>query len=388
MRILHLSHDGLPDSRVEKCAATALSQGHEVSFGGRESKNYIGKTFSKIFTVNWTAGARMGFPFYWQSVKKQVEKVIREVRPDLVHAHNIFSAKMISEFGLPFVYDDHENWSKQSRILIEKRKRLWENLPKDTFRQLVSANLRRTKSFLLDSYLVRRWNNWENHLLESNNPIITVSDKIAEELRVIANSTDRIFVVPNFPAGWEVKDFEPPPYHAYLSSVYAGADSHSNKGIIPNRNIDGLTQLFDSHDIGNLTIIGWDEKTSSSKIRYTGLLSRQSMYGEMFRHSIGLLPWKKHWSHTFVNPNKCYEYAHAGLFVLCTSSFKTVIQTLKEENCATFDDYNMLVELLIHFKDNMEEVNKKRQKIFEFARENLIWERNENNIFRAYQICK
>jgi hypothetical protein len=35
-------------------------------------------------------------------VKKQLEKIIRQVRPDIVHTHNLFSAKMMSEFDMPF----------------------------------------------------------------------------------------------------------------------------------------------------------------------------------------------------------------------------------------------------------------------------------------------
>ena len=45
---------------------------------------------------------------YWESVKRKLAKVLDETRPDIVHAHNIFSARMISEFQVPFVYDDHQ----------------------------------------------------------------------------------------------------------------------------------------------------------------------------------------------------------------------------------------------------------------------------------------
>jgi hypothetical protein len=110
------------------------------------------------------------------------------------------------------------------------------------------------------------------------------------------------------------------------------------------------------------------------------------MYGEMFRHSIGLIPWKKHWSHIFTNPNKAYEYAHAGLFVMCTSSLKPISETLKA-NCTTFEDYNDLASQLEYFKKDLEYLYKKRSKIFEFARNNLIWENYEKNIIRSYQLC-
>ena len=118
MKILHLSDMHLPDWRIEKSAATDLRLGHEVVFAGMNS-NYEGSIFSEIFHVRWTPRARRGIPFYWQAVKKQLEAVLKETRPDVVHAHNIFSAKMVSEFGIPFVYDDHEFWSRLSMLLRE-----------------------------------------------------------------------------------------------------------------------------------------------------------------------------------------------------------------------------------------------------------------------------
>ena len=90
MRILHLSDVSLPDWRVEKSAISALKFGREVIFAGGNSKNYQTKTFTKLYEITWTERARRGIPFYWHSVKKQVERVIREVRPDIVHAHDVF----------------------------------------------------------------------------------------------------------------------------------------------------------------------------------------------------------------------------------------------------------------------------------------------------------
>jgi hypothetical protein len=40
-----------------------------------------------------------------------------------------------------------------------------------------------------------------------------------------------------------------------------------------------------------------------------------------------------------------------------------------------------------YLKNNPEELYNKRLKIFEFARNNLIWNNYEKNIFRAYQLC-
>ncbi|MEJ7641166.1 MAG: glycosyltransferase [Candidatus Nitrosocosmicus sp.] len=386
MRILHLSHDALPDWRVEKSAITSSNLGYDVMFAGatRDKSIYNRNTFSKIYEVNWTAKARYGIPFYWSSVKKQITKVINEAKPDLVHAHNIFSARMVSELKLPFVYDDHEYWSKHSQFLTEMEKMAQttkHNVNKFNF-FLVNA-IKKTRRNVLNRHAINLWTRWEKELVSST-PTITVSKEIADDFRVIGNNADSVFVVPNFPMKSEIEDFEKPSFHGNLSSVYAGSDGH-NKQQFPNRNIDGLYDMFLKQDMGYLTIIGWSDK-SSKKIRYTGYLDRQGMYKEMTNHSIGLIPFKKHWSHYYTNPNKAYEYAHAGLFVMSVSSLKPVREILKE-HCMTFEDSMDMASKLMYFKENLDELHNKRLKIFDYANDNLIWEKNEKKILDAYKMC-
>jgi hypothetical protein len=371
----------LPDWRIEKSAFTDLNLGHEVVFAGMKS-NYTGNIFSKVFQVHWTPRARRAVPFYWHSVKKQLEGVIKETRPDIVHAHNIFSAKMVSEFGIPFVYDDHEFWpiyvkrqaevSKQSQHRLQRSRSAW---PRAIVRKILRE--------FLASRAIRLWTRWEEEIVSSH-PTITVSEQIAAELRTNYHAKN-VFVVPNFPMYSEVKDFEKPRFLDSLSSVYAGGDGY-NIDKYPSKNIDGFDNAFIQKDIGNLVVIGWDDKSSSNKVRYRGFLPRQEMFREMSDHSIGIIPWKQHWSHIYISPNKAYEYPHAGLIVACTSSLN-VIKDLLKEHCVTFEDYADMASKLMYFKENMDELHKKRVQIFDYARDNLIWEKNENYIIDAYKRC-
>jgi glycosyltransferase involved in cell wall biosynthesis len=139
------------------------------------------------------------------------------------------------------------------------------------------------------------------------------------------------------------------------------------------------------NDVGNLTIIGWEKPEAGEKFKATGFLPRDKMFSEMVQHSIGLIPWKKHWSHPFLNPNKAYEYAHAGLFVMLTSDMKSVI-TILGDNCLPFEDYDDLASKLLYFKSHTDELYEKRLQTFNFARTNLIWEKNEKKILDAYKL--
>ena len=377
MRILHLSDDGLPDWRVEKSALSAKKKGYEVFFAGRLNSIAQSTVFSETYPIKWTAAAMIGIPYYYRRVKKQIEKLVKQVRPDIVHSHNIGSAKISHHLGLPMVFDDHEYFRMLSLVNAENIK--FQN------RVQLTSGLKRTIQSMKLSFISRQsisnWTKWEKELVSSV-PTITVSEQIAQELTMERDGRKEIFVVPNFPMEAEATEFSEPKNHKYLSCVYAGGDSKHKQ--VTNRDISGLTNLFVDNDIGNLTIIGW-EAESSEKFKATGFLARDKMFSEMSQNSTGLIPWKKHWSHPFLNPNKAYEYAHAGLFVILTSDLTSVIDTL-EGNCLTFEDYDDLASKLEYFKTNMEDLYEKRLKIFNYARTNLVWEKHDKKILDAYKL--
>jgi hypothetical protein len=377
MRILHLSDDGLPDWRVEKSALTAKKNGHDVFFAGRLNSITQSTVFSETYPIKWTAAAMIGIPYYYRRVKKQIEKLVKQVRPDIVHSHNIGSAKISHHLGLPMVFDDHEYFRMLSLVNAENIK--FQNGVQST------SGLKRTVQSMKSSFISRQsisnWTKWEKELVSSV-PTITVSEQIAQELTMDRDGGKDIFVVPNFPMETEATEFSEPKSHKNLSCVYAGGDSKQKQ--VTNRDIFGLTNLFVDNDIGNLTIIGW-EAESSEKFKATGFLARDKMFSEMTQNSTGLIPWKKHWSHPFLNPNKAYEYAHAGLFVMLTSDLTSVINTLGD-NCLTFEDYDDLASKLEYFKTNMDDLYEKRHKIFNYARTNLVWEKHDKKILDAYKL--
>jgi glycosyltransferase involved in cell wall biosynthesis len=304
---------------------------------------------------------------------------VKETRPDIVHSHNIGSAKISHDIGVPAIFDDHEYFTMLSRVNAENLK-----IQNYLNRQSRLGKFRHNmKLSLISRQSISNWTKWEKELVNSV-PTITVSEQIAQELRKLGKGrTKEIIVVPNFPLQEELGAFKRPQQHKQLSSVYAGGDSKHKK--VTNRDISGLSNLFMDNDVGNLTIIGWEEPVTAEKFNATGFLPRDKMFYEMIQHSIGLIPWKKHWSHPFLNPNKAYEYAHAGLLVMLTSDLKSVIGTLGE-NCFPFDDYDDLASKLEHLKSNSDELYEKRLKSFNFARTNLVWENHENKILTAYKL--
>ena len=177
MKVLHLSESSLPDWRIEKSAITAKREGHDVFFAGENSKhNYRNFIFNKIYQFHWNFRAKYKFPFFYQIVKKKINNIIKEIRPDIIHAHNILPAKIASELDIPFVFDDHEYSSMHGKVIYESF-RIRESLDKskkNKIRWIARKSLKR--------YMSKLWTEWEKEIV-SKYPTITVSEKIAEEFR-------------------------------------------------------------------------------------------------------------------------------------------------------------------------------------------------------------
>lgn len=378
MKILHLLDISLPQWRTEKCAISAKKNGHSVFFGGPKNLQHK-SVFDKTFEIRWTPSARHRYPYQWNAVKKQMKRVIDEVRPDFIHAHNIFSAKMAMEIGdYPLVYNDHEFWSIYVQRQLEAYN-LAKQVSKDksAYPRSIVRNIAR--DFLKNRW-VRIWSNAEKDVI-TKYPTITVSQTIVDAHKKISN---RNFLVPNFPLQKEIEFIDEPVYHESLSSVYAGVEA---KGLIKltHRNLDGFFEIFEKHNVGKLFVLGWDGP-SSNDIVYCGYLDRKAMYMEMANHSLGLIPFKKHWSHKYISPNKAYEYAHAGLLVMNTSGLRPIFDTMEGCNLE-YQDNRDLDEKLIYLSQNLDELYSKRIKTYKYARNMLLWERYEKNIFEAYKMC-
>jgi hypothetical protein len=378
LKILHVSDDSLPDWRVEKSAISLKNKGNQVYFAGlKPSFTYNRKIFNKIFHLNWNPRTRYQIPHEWFKIKNQINKILDEIRPDIIHAHNILSARLVQEVGkYPFIYDNHEYWSKYLETLLENNSNIFNISSFRNPKVIVKSKL----DDVLKKYSIKKWIKWELDIV-SKTPTLVPSKSIAVELSKIGN---KIFTVPNFPMKSEIEDIQITEKHNDFSSVYASAASYVGS-ITPYKNIDGFISLFENYDIGILNIIGWKSDYSKNVI-YHGFLDRREMFAEMLNNSIGILPFKKHPYHYYMNPNKAYEYAHAGLLILSTNSLKPIFDELKD-NVVGFEDYDEMIHQLKYFKTKQEEVFSKRLKTFEFARHYLLWDNYEEYILEAYKLA-
>src|SRR5437867_10856684 len=254
MKILHVSDTGLPDGRIERGARTSAKAGHNVYFAGTACASYV--PFVQQFVLDWRPKHRLHMPFAWAILKKNFIKILDGIRPDIIHAHNIFAAKLASELEYPFVFDDHEHLSLEIKSIMEEK-----------VRPIIS------KKIGFELLKRKLWTEWETELVR-NIPTITVGESIANDYR---SQGSKVFVVPNFPNEYEIQGLDGPRTSSnHFSSVYAGREDSS--AILPFRDISGLAELFIKHEIGELTFIGASGNSIENRLNFSGFLSRTQMY--------------------------------------------------------------------------------------------------------------
>jgi hypothetical protein len=249
------------------------------------------------------------------------------MNPDVVHAHNVVVGHFILDTEYPVVFDDHENLSAQKFVFMER------------------PVLRKTAA----RFLVRKFSGWEKALAQRY-PVLTVSEGIADYYR---GYTKEVGVVINVPFLSEVEWIENPDSRSGL--VYMGSD-FSWPRFIPSRDMSGLQNLL--------------------KFDIVSGLPHNRMMTELAKYEIGLTPYKPHPFQCICNPNKNYEYLHAGLQVVLNTNFENLFQG--NPFVHYFKDYNDILEVVesIPPEDGL--------KIMKFAREQYIWDKYEQVVQEAY----
>ena len=361
LRILHVSDTPLPDIRIEKMAYTSRKKGCKTFFAGPGFDVYAlnENVFDGAFHVSWNRLARLGVRPHYNWVKRGLKRVINVVKPDLIHAHNVFTAKIVSELGYPFVFDDHELYSAEKMSDIE-----W------------------AESGLIDKvagrYEVWKWSRWE-HEVANEAPVITVSDKISEVYRWHGG---KAYVVPNYPSLFELsKAYIKGKKNDVFTMAYVGNDiSQIHR---PYRDTRGIIEMVRRIAV-RFAVIGDRKLRSHGTIISKGFVPHLKLYEILSEYHVGIIPWKKHLLHKYFNPNKPYLYAHSGMVVVVPSSLTNVI-TAFEGNCRTIEKFSDLEVLLRGLSNDIEATIEEGQKTKEYASQNLIWELHEERILKAYE---
>lgn len=328
MRILHISDGRLPDPRVERMAKTMKKDGHELVFlGGKPTEYQNLSAFSEVKTVPLGIGPLIA---YSPRIKKRWLTAISEIKPDVIHAHNVIVAHYLLGTEYPAIFDDHECLSKQRFMLA------------------VRTPIRRAAAW----FLVRKYEGWERELA-MRFPVLTVSEGIADYYR---EYTSKVGVVNNMPMLEEVDWLPNPPSRSGL--VYMGPDFTDSR-FRPSRDMTGLRDIL-SFD----TVSG---------------LPHREMMTKLSNYRIGLTPYRPHPFQRISNPNKNYEYLHAGLQVVLCETFAHIFEgDPYVHSFSNYDDIRSVIEAA-PLVDGME--------VMEHARKEYIWENQERVVKASYDMA-
>lgn len=326
MKILHISDSGLPDVRVERMALTMKDEGHELVFlGGREVKAQHLSAFAEARMLPLGNGPQIALD--WR-VKRRWLKVIDEIKPDIIHAHNVLVGHFLLDTEYPAIFDDHENLSRQRFVFMSR------------------SMLRRNVARILLHYIPK----WEIEMAKRY-PVLTTVDGAALLYR---NYTTNIGIVNNMPFLREVEWLENPPNRQGM--VFTGND-FSQRRFIPMRDMTGLREILEFDIINELP--------------------HREMMMKLATYKIGLIPYLPHPFQLDANPNKAYEYLHAGLQLVFNRYFRDLFKN--NPYIHIFNDYGDIVEVV----NSIPDVDS--WQIMKHARENYIWDKYVSIVRDAYK---
>ncbi|MGC8962209.1 MAG: glycosyltransferase, partial [Candidatus Bathyarchaeia archaeon] len=313
--------------------------------------------FKGFFTLNWSGSARLHLPLRWRAVKNALKRIVVSLKPDLIHAHNIFAARLTHELGLKMVYDDHEYWPLELKAM-----------------RGYTSSSGFVKVYL--SWLASRW----SKAVADKAPVIAVSPTVMQDYL----KHGRAFLVPNYPNKLEIRLMRNrrKPLKR-LSCVVIGRDFPAQVSF---RDTSGLLEALADKKTVETTLIGPPKAlTDNLRVRSLGYLNYVDLLMELPRHHVGLIPWKPHWFHKYCNPNKAYQYAHAGLAVVAPYTMQPVIEAIGRDLCLTFRDFQELAEILHDLSGDLKYTLRLGRETREHARKNLLWELYEDDIQKAYE---
>jgi hypothetical protein len=328
MIVLHLSHHGIPDARVEKTAHTMKSRGWEcfLSAGG-PSKHCYDSPFYSVYELPRVRGFSAPYHSYpWQ-------KHIKKVKPDVIHAHDIIAARMC--FGLkdiPVIYDDHEWWTLNYHLFVKSRK--------------LHKRLAALPTTL-------RVGNWERRAVQW--PTITVNEKIAQHHKD-KYGAEWVAITENYPSRRQMS-MVPTINAERKGAVYAGNDARPGAKTVVYRNRDEVPSDFEYDKV-----YGLDWRSYMIRLQ---------------KYKVGLIPWKPHKLHQYMSATKMFDYLHAGLQVVAPESSSVP----RSRYIHTFDDCRDIPAIVESLPDyNPSVIKYDAHCIFS-------WETQEKNIVDTYEVA-
>lgn len=291
--------------------------------------------------------------YFWGKIRGKVSRILRRVKPDIIHAHDIYAAEICRELGETFIFDSHENWLDP---------------PKHPYKNPI---LRYIKHKGLEKF-----SQWCKDIIMET-PTLTVNETILE---LYKKYSKHVYLLPNYITLEESNNIEFKAKRNEVTYVYVG-DDYPNRAYF--RNIDRLVKLFLTGRYGNLTLITNKTPKLNEYVSVQKFMEHKMLLNYLTQFTVGLLYYEPCRDHHYFLANKFSEYAHAGLCILYAESLTNVARILGDLGIAVGAEN--LENTLKDLREQREDLEEKGEATRRFAVKNLIWELYEDNILKAYK---
>lgn len=364
MKIAIVSEDGLPDARVERSIRSLAKIYDEIYLIGSFKRYTLWDNPSKLIVkhVEWGRAENLVIEPYYYWLKRKIDKILSSIKPDALIAVNLIAGKALEELGYSFILDYHEIWS----LLLKHIKPIG-------FARRLTYLRRRTIYPLLEYRLL------------TNHPYITVSRRAREYFIDKYGNKDSI-VLENYPSIDEVKDIpdtETSVDNDLKSFCYVGKDLVFFDGHLSRDLRKTLSVLDNLRSRGlkfKVILIGSNAKIKEY-IEPRGWLKLIDIYRTINKIDFGIMSYTPINIQKYFSMNRFYTYVHSGVIPIITDTFEQYVSDLERE-LIVVESSNYEEDLVSKYVEAMSmdnsEIEERKVKLIRYARENYVWERQEN----------
>lgn len=368
MKILHFSNEHLPDTRIERYLQIQKDLGYYVIFvGGKYLSNQLHPKFSFDELIYLYPGSKveLGLPFFYNEFKKKFYEIYIQKKPDIVHAHNLISAKICYDLKIPYIYDDHEFWRLQvAARMMEPQKHI-------------------SKRFITNRYYKRFVNRWEIKVIKNAKAVISVSETIVEEHK---KHNVNSFLIPNFPTLEET--------HEFLDNTAPGdklkiviMSKYSSPTEI--QSVDKFIEVL-SKEGADLTVIGKVPKKYDN-ITYVGYKPHNEAIKLLSGFHLGLYTIQeenlKIGFFKYFGPNRVFLYPHAGVMPVVHKDMIFLTKVLGNYAFSISKESD-IIEIVRKLKNDADFLKNRPRETQEKARKDLLFNNYQDLVKQIYETVK
>ncbi|MFW9925028.1 MAG: glycosyltransferase [Candidatus Thorarchaeota archaeon] len=380
VNILMVTHNHIPDARVEKESRSLRQAGHKVFIATPEVRNKIAEeAFDKVFTYSHTYKHNY---FNRKAVLDAAliyEKIILENNVEAIHAHNIFTAyiasKIVKKLKIKFIFDDHETWSLWLKERAKKAVGIKNKLLR-SYIYLRSISIEKRIAKLADHIIVTNIMCkpfFEKLKIPSNK--ITSLENIAFQSEInIALQSDNLVV------DFFKQDKRKKIVHVYHRSK-GKSTKQSRKDETIDRNFDVFVAAQEKLDDWVLVLFGEkDPDLEKRGVVFIDFMPRINYLANIAQADVGLNPLVITPKTIISSQNRIFEYAKLGVRVIST---KTPLLEKNFDNMLIWMNPDEPLEKLLEILKNIDSYpsGKELQKYSE----KFSWEIEAQKMIDAYR---